>query len=236
MRKWLIKKRLEAGLSQVRLSELIGVHQTYYSDIERGTRMADMPLSMIAKLAEVFSMDANTVVSLELAEQEKQLRELCVAKVPNAGIAKAIRADVRDDVYAPSAMEAKTACEILDELYRNIINISCPDISKRYKMALLGALDISDDNSLLKYAHEMALRENFISSTDYLSLEKIHCCKDRCILENSQEEALSGNYLCQLQNKAHPLTKHTATLLPDNQQDCSSEDSLTSKACREKTI
>lgn len=62
--------RLERGLSQQRLAELIGSKQSHISRIERGTE--DIQKSVMRKLRDALGIDMNTL-DAALAEQEALL-------------------------------------------------------------------------------------------------------------------------------------------------------------------
>ena len=50
-RNWLRKIRNAKGLTQIALSEAIGITQAYYSEIENGKCQPDMAYSMMEKIA-----------------------------------------------------------------------------------------------------------------------------------------------------------------------------------------
>ncbi len=65
MRKWLKDMRKEGKLSQNTIAKKLGIGQQYYSAIENGERMRDMPISMTRKLAEVFMVSIEKILEME---------------------------------------------------------------------------------------------------------------------------------------------------------------------------
>ena len=69
MREYLRICRNEHGLTQEMTADKAGVSRAYYTRVEAGSRQKNMSLSMLEKLAKVFSVSV-----AELIEAEQQYR------------------------------------------------------------------------------------------------------------------------------------------------------------------
>lgn len=66
MRKYLKSLRESKNISQQVVADKIGITRQYYSSIENGERQADMSLSIMKKLSEVFNISLEHIVEQEL--------------------------------------------------------------------------------------------------------------------------------------------------------------------------
>ena len=69
MRQYLKKLREEKGLTQQETAAKMGIGQSYYSDIELAVKQADMNLSTMQKLSEVFDVEVSWII-----EEENKLK------------------------------------------------------------------------------------------------------------------------------------------------------------------
>jgi transcriptional regulator with XRE-family HTH domain len=69
MRDWLLKARKEKNLTQLQVSEMLGISESYYSFIEAGTRQKKLELPMASKLSEILGISIRQIVELEEASK-----------------------------------------------------------------------------------------------------------------------------------------------------------------------
>lgn len=67
MRDWLKNLREEKNYSKTHVAELLGISRQYYSYIEDGERLPDLPFSMVVQLSKIFG------VSLEKIKRYEQV-------------------------------------------------------------------------------------------------------------------------------------------------------------------
>ena len=67
MRDWLKNLREEKNYSKPHVAELLGISRQYYSYIEDGERLPDLPFSMVVQLSKIFG------VSLEKIKRYEQV-------------------------------------------------------------------------------------------------------------------------------------------------------------------
>lgn len=67
MRTWMKDKRQEAGLTMDEMAAKLNISTPYYSLIEAGKRQQRMDITLVTKLAEIFSLTLEDVVELEEA-------------------------------------------------------------------------------------------------------------------------------------------------------------------------
>ena len=67
MRYWLKNLREEKNYSKTHVAELLGISRQYYSYIEDGERLPDLPFSMVVQLSKIFG------VSLEKIKRYEQV-------------------------------------------------------------------------------------------------------------------------------------------------------------------
>ena len=67
MRDWLKNLREEKNYSKTHVAELLGISRQYYSYIEDGERLPDLPFSMVVQLSKIFG------VSLEKIKRYEQI-------------------------------------------------------------------------------------------------------------------------------------------------------------------
>ena len=65
MRIWLRQLREGRGLAKYEAAEKLGLSQNHYGNIENGVRQADMNMSLMIKLSEVFGLTIEEIVKLE---------------------------------------------------------------------------------------------------------------------------------------------------------------------------
>lgn len=65
MRLWLKQLREQAGFKQEAVASLLGVTQTAYSKLENGERRKDLPLSIMSKLSDIFSISLEQICEWE---------------------------------------------------------------------------------------------------------------------------------------------------------------------------
>ena len=65
MRKYLVEKRNELGLSQQDVADKIGVSRQYYGLIENGDRQKDMDISLLEKISIAFGIPFSELVEME---------------------------------------------------------------------------------------------------------------------------------------------------------------------------
>lgn len=65
MRDWLKKLRTEKELKQIEIAEKLDMSQTYYNLIENGERQKDLDLSLVIKLAKIFDVSVDYIISEE---------------------------------------------------------------------------------------------------------------------------------------------------------------------------
>lgn len=65
MRDWLKSARLERGLTTKKISEKIGISESYYSMIENGIRQQTLDFSLVIKLADVLGISLQGIAQLE---------------------------------------------------------------------------------------------------------------------------------------------------------------------------
>ncbi len=65
MRNYLIDKRKDAGITQHSVAAKLNMSRQYYSLIERGERKREMNISMLCKLAEIFSVPVSELITAE---------------------------------------------------------------------------------------------------------------------------------------------------------------------------
>lgn len=91
VRKWLKDMRKERKLSQDAIAKKLGIGQQYYSAIENGERMRDMPISMARKLAEVFMVSIDKILEMERGDKLNQIKKLREEKnMTQFGLAEAL--------------------------------------------------------------------------------------------------------------------------------------------------
>lgn len=63
MREWLVAKRKQKKLSQKAISLALNISQSYYCEIEKGTKIdaIKIPLDLAAKLAELLGMTLDDI-------------------------------------------------------------------------------------------------------------------------------------------------------------------------------
>lgn len=71
MRGYLKEMREKKGFSQVTIAAELKISQQYYSLIEKGERQESLNLSMLCKLAEVFSVPLSDLIAAERQFSEK---------------------------------------------------------------------------------------------------------------------------------------------------------------------
>lgn len=57
MRAWLVTKRKEKGLTQLRVANAAGISQSYYAEIESGVRGVALKVSVAKAIANVLGFD-----------------------------------------------------------------------------------------------------------------------------------------------------------------------------------
>lgn len=62
--KWIRDEREHRGLSQTELSEMIGLHQTYYSRIESGKRVVDLDVAI--RICKVLRLDLSDFIKTHI--------------------------------------------------------------------------------------------------------------------------------------------------------------------------
>lgn len=65
MRDWLIALRNEQKRSAAEIAKELDVSPAYYSMIERGKRQKKMDITLVAKLAQIFGVSVETIISKE---------------------------------------------------------------------------------------------------------------------------------------------------------------------------
>ena len=65
LREYLKKLRQDMRMSQQAVADKMGVYQSYYNMIETGERQADMSLSVMQRLAAVFSVPVEYILEQE---------------------------------------------------------------------------------------------------------------------------------------------------------------------------
>lgn len=70
MRHWLKKIRAERGLSQAEVARALNLTQNYYSMIESGQRMQELPLDIAQKIANLFGITLEQVSRFETETKE----------------------------------------------------------------------------------------------------------------------------------------------------------------------
>ena len=76
MRNYLINKRGLLGLSQLSVSEMIGLSRQSYQAIEAGRRQVDLKTSTITKLAHAFGVSASELYQMEAEYQAERAATL----------------------------------------------------------------------------------------------------------------------------------------------------------------
>lgn len=73
-REWLKEFRESAKMTMQQVADKIGISRQYYHMIERGLSQKDMDITLAVKLAEIFSVDVETILDKEqeLAENKPQ--------------------------------------------------------------------------------------------------------------------------------------------------------------------
>lgn len=64
-REWLQKAREDAGLTQQKMSEILGISESYYGYIETGKRQKTLDLMMAEKIGNVLHMSVKKIAELE---------------------------------------------------------------------------------------------------------------------------------------------------------------------------
>lgn len=74
MRDYLKKLRLDKGMTMAAVAEAFGITPQYYEMIESGERQKKMDITLIAKIADLFGVSLETIVSEEtkLIEQKQE--------------------------------------------------------------------------------------------------------------------------------------------------------------------
>ena len=65
MRGWLKDCRLREKYTMAEMGKKLGITESYYSLIEKGTRQKPIDLTMAAKLADIFSLSIKQIVEFE---------------------------------------------------------------------------------------------------------------------------------------------------------------------------
>lgn len=71
MRKYLIKARVRAGLTQREAAHKLLISQNYLSNIERNTRQQDLKLSVLKGFSRVYQIPVDELIKAEEAYQMK---------------------------------------------------------------------------------------------------------------------------------------------------------------------
>lgn len=66
MREWLYNLRTKNNMTQAQIAEKLSISEAYYSYIEKGERQKKMDVTLIAKLAVIFSLKTERIVQLEV--------------------------------------------------------------------------------------------------------------------------------------------------------------------------
>lgn len=64
-REWLQTARADAGLTQQKMSEILGISESYYGYIETGKRQKTLDLMMAEKIGNVLHMSVKKIAELE---------------------------------------------------------------------------------------------------------------------------------------------------------------------------
>lgn len=70
MRDWLKNLRQEKNYSKTHVAELMGISRQYYSYIEGGERLPDLPFSMVVQLSKIFGVSLEKIKKFEQAIQK----------------------------------------------------------------------------------------------------------------------------------------------------------------------
>lgn len=66
MREYLVEFRKKKGLSQKDISSLLGISESYYNLIEKGTRKKDMSIGMLFNLSQIFEVSLMNLINQEI--------------------------------------------------------------------------------------------------------------------------------------------------------------------------
>lgn len=69
MREWLKNARESKGMTMREAAEALDISEAYYSYIEAGERQKKMDITLVAKLAKIFSLSIQQIVEFESASQ-----------------------------------------------------------------------------------------------------------------------------------------------------------------------
>lgn len=72
MRKYLIRARTKAGLTQAQAAKKLLISQNYLSDIETGKRQKDLKLNVLKGCAKVYEVPLDTLIYGESEYQERK--------------------------------------------------------------------------------------------------------------------------------------------------------------------
>ena len=67
LRKWLIELREQKNITQAVMAKKLNISQSYYAQIEAGERQADLNLSTLTALSEIFKISISKIIKYERA-------------------------------------------------------------------------------------------------------------------------------------------------------------------------
>ena len=70
MRNWLKELRTASGMTQEDVAKKLEISQHYYANIENGKRQADLNLSIMNKLSEIFDISIEQIAEYEAESKE----------------------------------------------------------------------------------------------------------------------------------------------------------------------
>ena len=70
LRNWLKELRTASGMTQEDVAKKLEISQHYYANIENGKRQADLNLSIMNKLSEIFDISIEQIAEYEAESKE----------------------------------------------------------------------------------------------------------------------------------------------------------------------